>query len=160
MKKNTEKLLLLLLILLAASLPPAFAQEFSGRVIKVSDGDTITVLDRKVPRKVRLSGIDCPEKSQAFGRRAREFTASRVFGKEVKVISSGHDRYGRIIGEVTLPDGQNLNDLLLANGYAWWYERYSSDKERHELQDNARKLKRGLWSDREPSAPWDYRKTR
>jgi micrococcal nuclease len=160
MKKNTEKLIILLAVLLAASLPPVFAQEFSGRVVGVADGDTITVLVRKVPRKVRLSGIDCPEKSQAFGRQAREFTASHAFAREVKVISSGHDRYGRIVGEVILPDGQNLSDLLLENGYAWWYERYSTDTQRHELQDNARRAKLGLWSGEQPAAPWDYRKMR
>ena len=143
---------------LSIALPAAFAEEFTGTVVGVSDGDTITVLRDGVPRKIRLSGIDCPEKAQAFGQQAKQFTAERSFSKQVKVIASGHDRYRRTIGEVILPDGQNLNDLLLANGFAWWYQRYSHDEQRHELEDNARRHKLGLWHDAQPDAPWDYRK--
>lgn len=133
-------------------------EEFSGRVVGVSDGDTITVLSNGEPRKIRLSGIDCPEKSQAFGQQAKAFTADQSFAKDVTVISTGHDRYKRTIGEVYLPDGKNLNNLLLENGYAWWYQRFSHDEHRHELEENAKKLKIGLWSDPRAFAPWDYRK--
>lgn len=138
----------------------AFAEEFNGRVVRVSDGDTITVLSEGVLHKIRLSGIDCPEKSQAFGQRAKEFTAEHSFAQDVKIISTGHDKYRRTIGEVILPDGQNLNNLLLANGYAWWYQKFSHDQARHQLEDNARRLKLGLWADPQPSAPWDFRKTK
>jgi micrococcal nuclease len=155
--KNTLAIFLGLIMLCV--LPSAVsAQELSGRVIGVSDGDTITVLSGKVTCKIRLSGIDCPEKSQAFGQRAREFTAAQAFGREVRVIYNSRDRYRRILGEVFLADGQNLNDLLLSNGYAWWYQRFSNDEHRRQLEENARKLKLGLWADAQPSAPWDYRK--
>jgi endonuclease YncB( thermonuclease family) len=158
MFNKITKALLAALAGLSIAVPSSFAEEFTGTVVGVSDGDTITVLSDGMPRKIRLSGIDCPEKSQAFGQQAKQFTAERSFAKQVKIIASGHDRYRRTIGEVILPDGQNLNDLLLANGYAWWYQRYSHDEQRHELEDNARRQKLGLWHDAQPAAPWDYRK--
>lgn len=158
MKKKIWQIIFSVLALLVIALPSALSQEFSGRVVGVSDGDTITVLTDGAPRKVRLSGIDCPEKSQAFGRQAKEFTSSHVFSRQVKVISLGQDRYGRTIGEVILPSGENLSDLLLSNGYAWWYQKYSTDEHRHDLEENARRLKLGLWTDQQAIAPWDYRK--
>ena len=160
MNKNAILLPLLLLCMFFAVLPPVVSAELYGRVVGISDGDTITVLAQSVPHKIRLSGIDCPEKSQAYGQVAKEFTAAHCFGKDVKVEYSAYDKYRRIIGEVILPDGQNLSDLLLENGYAWWYRRYSTDEQRHELEDNARRLRMGLWSDSEPLPPWDYRKAR
>lgn len=143
--------------LIAATLP-CYAEEIYGKVVGVSDGDTITVLSNNTPYKIRLSGIDCPEKSQAFGQQAKAFTSSLAFNQDVKIVSAGHDRYRRTIGEVFLSDGRNLNDLLLENGYAWWYQKYSHDEYRHELQDSARKSKLGLWNNLDSEAPWDYRK--
>jgi micrococcal nuclease len=158
MNQKRIKLPLAFLCSLILSLPAAYSEEFSARVVGVSDGDTITVLRNGLPCKIRLSGIDCPEKSQAFGKAAKEFTADHAFARVVTVISSGHDKYRRMIGEVILPDGQNLSDLLLANGFAWWYQRFSHDEMRHELEENARKLHLGLWTDLQPTPPWDYRK--
>jgi endonuclease YncB( thermonuclease family) len=158
MANKAIKLMLAMIGMLMASQSAVFAEEFFGRVVGVSDGDTITVLADGVPRKIRLSGIDCPEKSQAYGQQAKAFTAEHSFARDVKIIALGHDKYRRTIGEVILPDGENLNDLLLANGYAWWYQRFSHDEARHELEERARQLKLGLWSDPQPAAPWDYRK--
>lgn len=137
-----------------------FGEEFAGRVISVTDGDTITVLVNGNSRKVRLSGIDCPEKSQAFGQQAKAFTSKTAYSRNVVVISQGKDRYKRTIGEVILPDGQNLNNLLLQNGFAWWYHQFSHDKQKQSLEIDARNSRLGLWSHVGPSAPWEYRKQR
>ena len=82
-------------------------------MVGVSDGDTITVLAGTAQVKVRLNGIDCPERGQAFGAKARQLTAELAFGKRVTVRPSGHDRYGRVLGEVVLPDDKDFHDTLL-----------------------------------------------
>jgi endonuclease YncB( thermonuclease family) len=87
----------------------ARAEEFGGRVVGVADGDTITVLRDGRGVTVRLVGIDAPEKGQAYGQRAKQFTSGLAFGRTVTVRATGHDRYGRLLGVVTLPDGRSLN---------------------------------------------------
>ena len=98
-----------------------FGKDFSGRVVRVIDGDSIEVLHGGRAEQLRLSGIDCPEMGQAFGRRAKQFTSQLAFGKEVAVKVVEYDRYDRTLGEVTLPDGKDLNRELVRAGYAWWY---------------------------------------
>ena len=98
-----------LLLGLALIASQALAADFTGRVVGVSDGDTITVLHNGKGERIRLHGIDCPEKRQAFGKRAKQFTSRVVYGKVVTVRDLGKDRYGRTITEVLLPAGQNLN---------------------------------------------------
>jgi hypothetical protein len=80
-----------------------------------------------------------------------------AFGKEVQVLERGLDRYGRILGEVILPDGTSLNQRLVAEGYAWWYQRYSDDEELKRLQQEAREANKGLWSDPKVIPPWIFR---
>ncbi len=132
----------------------------TGKVIGISDGDTIKILtEDKQELRIRLNGIDCPEKKQAFGTKAKEFTSDLVFGKDVKVISRGTDRYGRVLGEVILEDGRSLNKELLKNGYAWWYEQYAKKEiDLKNLQEQARRDSIGLWKDKEAIAPWEFRK--
>jgi micrococcal nuclease len=137
----------------------ARAEEFVGKVISIADGDTITVLHARRPQRIRLSGIDAPEKGQPFGESARQFTARLAFGHEVTVHVSGHDRYGRSLAEVLLPDGRNLNQELVRAGYAWWYRRYSRDVTLAELEAQARLARVGLWADPHPMAPWEWRKS-
>ncbi len=98
----------------------ALATDFTGRVVGVSDGDTITVLSKGKPVRIRLHGIDCPEKRQAFGNRAKQATSKLVFGQTVTVHVMDKDRYGRTVGEVILPDGRVLNQELVKAGFAWW----------------------------------------
>lgn len=118
---------LFLELCLAGSL---LAADFTAKVIGVSDGDTITVLYQGYPEKIRLQGIDCPEKAQAFGQRAKQFTSELAFGKVVTVRGlEKRDRYDRILGEVILPDGRSLNHQLLQVGFAWWYRKYSNDQQ-------------------------------
>lgn len=137
--------------------PRTFPEEFSARVVGVSDGDTITVLHGAQDLKVRLYGIDCPEKGQAYGTRAKLFTAQAVFGRDVTVRAVTRDQYGRIVGEVTLPDGASLNRALVEAGFAWWYREYPSDPELATLEAEARAARRGLWADRSPVPPWEFR---
>lgn len=105
------------------------------------------------PEKIRLNGIDCPERGQAFGNRAKQFTGDMVFGKTVTIKEYDNDKYGRTIGDVLLSDGTNLNKELLRQGFAWWYRQYSNDKELEQLEQEARLSKKGLWSDPKPVAP-------
>ncbi len=124
----------------------------------VSDGDTITVLTKGKGERIRLHGIDCPEKRQAFGKRAKQFTSRLVYGKTVTVRDLGQDRYGRTVGEVLLPDGRVLNHELVRAGFAWWYRRYAPEDETlKQLEAEAGDAKRGLWADAEPVPPWEWR---
>lgn len=132
-------------------------QAFEGKVISIADGDTISVLHNGVPEKIRLNGIDCPEKNQAFGNNAKQFTGDMVFGKIVTIKEYAKDKYGRTIGDVFLPDGKNLNKELVIAGFAWWYRQYSNDRELEELEQEAKLSQRGLWSDSNPVPPWDWR---
>ncbi|MFP4164573.1 MAG: thermonuclease family protein [Chitinispirillaceae bacterium] len=102
----------------------AAAPTLTGKVVGVSDGDTITILVNKKQYKIRLHGIDTPERRQAFGTKAKQFTSSMIFGDTVTVRTHGEDLYGRIIGEV-VSDGRNLNRALVASGLAWWYRKYA-----------------------------------
>jgi micrococcal nuclease len=130
---------------------------FYGKVVGVMDGDTVEVMRGGVAVRVRLDGIDCPEKRQAFGTRAKQFTSRAAFGKRVEVLDKGQDRYGRTLGEIILPDGSSLNQQLIAEGYAWWYWKYSDDQELKRLQAEAREAMKGLWSDPNVIPPWMFR---
>lgn len=141
-------------------LSPVKAEEFSGKVVKVVDGDTIHVLHDFNTVKVRLSGVDTPEKHQAFGQQAKNFTAAQCFGQEVTVVAVERDKYGRVVGEVTLADGRDLNKELVKAGYAWWYRKYApKSSELEQLETDARSNSRGLWVDPYAVAPWEFRHT-
>jgi micrococcal nuclease len=130
------------------------------KVIGIKDGDTVELLKDGKPLTVRLHGVDCPEKNQDFGTRARQFTSDLVFGQFVGLVVQDTDRYGRTVGEIILPDGRNLNYELVRNGFAWHYAAYSKDPELARLEVEARSEKRGLWEQPSPVAPWDFRKNR
>ena len=132
--------------------------QITGRVVSISDGDTFTLLikeDKLV--KIRLHGIDCPEKGQDFGNRAKAYTTNKIFNKVITVYISDTDRYGRMIAIVALADG-TLNEQLLRNGLAWHYCRYDKNEHWHKLQDSATVQKVGIWSRPDAIAPWLYRK--
>lgn len=125
--------------------PVKQTQELQGKVVKVIDGDTIRVLDSaKQEYKIRLYGIDAPEKKQAFGNKAREYLASLIAGKEVKVLVKDKDRYQRNIGLVEL-NGMDINKEMVKNGYAHAYTEYSEDYISEEA--DARAFKLGLWAE-------------
>jgi endonuclease YncB( thermonuclease family) len=136
-----------------------YAEQFTGKVVGISDGDTISVLREGKAVKVRLYGVDAPEKAQAFGTKARQFTATLAFQKDVTIIIHATDRYGRIVGEVLLPDGRNLSQELVREGMAWWYKPYAAkDTTLAQLEAEARAAHRGLWADAAPIPPWEWRK--
>ena len=128
---------------------------FSAKVIKISDGDTITVLNGKEQTKVRLYGIDAPEKKQDYGQRSKQFLASLIAGQVVEVEPKGEDRYKRTLGIIHYK-GQDINAQMVLNGYAWAYVKYSRiyvDQEK-----TARENNRGLWQSSNPTPPWQLRK--
>jgi endonuclease YncB( thermonuclease family) len=131
-----------------------------GKVVSVADGDTVTVLtEGKSQLKVRLYGIDCPEKAQAFGTKAKQYTASLVSGKQVEVEAIDQDRYGRTVG-IVFVQGLNVNEAILKAGYAWVYTRYcrkSFCSNWQKVQEQAQAGHIGLWSDPNPTPPWVYR---
>jgi len=149
---------LLPLVLLLIASPLLAADPITGRVVGVADGDTLTVLDAsKTRHKVRLHGIDAPEKSQAFGTKAKEALAALVFQKDVSVIVVGTDRYGRQVGKVR-QGGTDVNTALVRAGYAWRYSTYDKKGEYTAAHNEAKAVKRGLWADPAPTPPWEFRR--
>lgn len=132
-----------------------FGVATSSHVTQVKDGDSIVV---QYGEEVRLMHIDCPEWDQPWGERATEFVKEQCLGKQVKLKRHGKDRYGRTLAEVILPEGVNLNHLLVQEGLAWHYRRYSGDRFYQQLELEARAKKRGLWSDSYTIAPWIWRR--
>lgn len=132
---------------------------FEAKVTGIKDGDTFKIFFNKTEKTIRLAHIDCPEKKQAFGNKAKLFASDICFGKMVMIKTNGKtDRYNRILGEVILKNGTNVNKELVKNGLAWHYKKYSNDKDYSKLEIKSRKNKIGLWQDKEPIAPWDWRK--
>lgn len=163
-------------LLATLAVSSAGAETITGKVVGVSDGDTITVLDGdRTQFKIRVAGIDAPEKAQAFGQRSKEAMSTLVFGKDVEVITSKRDRYGRHIGKVMVsepscstrncPKTLDAGLAQLTVGMAWWYRKYAreqsaEDAGAYELAEReARSRNVGLWRDQNPTAPWDWRHT-
>lgn len=153
------------LVLWLAALP-AFAGELRGRVVGIADGDTLTLLvDGHDQHRVRLAEIDAPEKGQPYGQRSRQVLSALVFGKTIRVVIAGTDRYGRHIGRAFAPREPEELDVsaeMVRQGAAWVFDRYSTDASLYELQDQARTNRRGLWSlpAADQVAPWDWRKAK
>lgn len=140
-----------------------WGDSFSGRVVGVADGDTVTLLVNEHDQyKIRVSGIDAPEKKQAFGQRSKDKMSELVFGKDVVVEWHKKDRYGRTIG-VVMVDGHDAGFELLCAGLAWHYKQYQrdqsqADRERYSAAEDAARAERvGLWVDDEPTPPWEWR---
>lgn len=133
-----------------------------GKVIGIADGDTITVLDQdKKQHRIRLYGIDCPESGQPYGWAAKTHTARLATGKQAMVNVYDTDRYGRVVGVVTV-GSVNVNRSLIESGYAWHYGKYchaSFCSNWQELEGRARKASVGLWSNDDAIPPWEWRKT-
>jgi micrococcal nuclease len=137
---------------------PFYNDSYTAKVISIKDGDTIEVLKDKKTIRIRLEGIDCPEKDQDFGQKAKQFTSDFCYNKEVTVKAKGTDRYGRTLAEISLPDGRILNQELIKEGFAWHYKKYSSDTTLANLEIKAKEHKKGLWQQVDATAPWEFRK--
>jgi endonuclease YncB( thermonuclease family) len=148
---------LLIISVLAIATTVVAATTLTGKVVGIADGDTLTLLVDKTQIKVRLEGIDTPERGQPFGRKAGQALAKKVFGKAVQVDDFGKDRYGRTLGIVRLGK-RNINLELVREGWAWRYRKYApKNKELATAEAAARKAKRGLWADAKPIPPWEWR---
>ena len=142
-----------------SSSQPSSDNTTTYKVIGVKDGDTFELLYEQNSFVVRFSHIDCPEKKQPFGQKAKQFVSDICFGKYVTLKHyNKYDRNHRLIAEVILEDGTNLNKLLVENGLAWHYKKYSKDEVYANLENEARLNKKGLWADTNPTAPWEWRK--
>jgi endonuclease YncB( thermonuclease family) len=159
-----------LLLLLAVG---AHAETLLGRVVGVADGDTITVLDAdRQQHKIRLQGIDAPEKAQPFGERSKQNLSRMVFGKDVRVEWEKRDKYKRIVGKVwvqpescpTCPMTLDAGHAQITVGLAWWYRKYAGeqspqDRSAYEFSEQeARERRVGLWADPDPVPPWEWRR--
>ena len=154
-KRTPSKLIIVFIFLFNISI---YCETISGKVIVVSDGDTITILDKSsIQYKVRFEHIDAPEKGQAFGQKSKEFISQLIFGKTVKIKTEIKDRYGRHIGSVYL-DEKFINLELVKAGLAWHYKKYSKSQEFSNAEKIAKANKAGLWKEPHPVPPWDYRK--
>jgi endonuclease YncB( thermonuclease family) len=133
--------------------------ELTGEVVKIADGDTLTVLDgSNTQHKIRLAGIDAPEKGQAFGTKSRESLAAKVFRKNVRIEVIDVDRYHREVGRIYLGDSF-INLEMVNDGFAWRYPQYDKPGEFTEAEQEAREHGRGLWADPHPIPPWDWRRS-
>lgn len=133
----------------------------TGKVVAVKDGDTIEVLLNGKAQRIRLGHIDCPEKNQPFGAKAKSYTATKCFGQTVTVLHTRqYDRNKRLIAEIILGNGDTLNRELVKAGLAWHYKKYSTDTVYAGQEQAARAAKKGLWADHAPVAPWQWRKRR
>lgn len=140
------------------------AESYSGLVVSIADGDTVTVLDgANQQHKVRLSGIDAPEKAQPFGNVSRQHLAQLVFQQRVTVEFEKHDRYKREVGKILLT-GRDVNLQQIEAGLAWHYKKYQSEQPPADrptysaAESYAASERRGLWRDPSPTPPWEFRK--
>ena len=131
---------------------------FSYKVIKVNDGDTITIMMNGEKQKIRLYGIDTPEINQSFGTEAKQFLSDQILNKEVEIEVKDTDRYKRLVAVVYL-NNKSMNELLLKEGLAWWYEAYAKKECKYkELQEEAQRRKRGMWRNKGNIPPWEFRR--
>ena len=142
----------------------AWGETLTGRVVGIADGDTITVLDDKNTQyKVRLAGIDAPEKKQDFGSVSKRSLSEMVFNQQVTVEWKKADRYGRIVGKV-VRNGKDVNLEQVKLGMAWFYRKYQNELVFDDrinylhAEENAMSKQVGLWLHKDPIAPWDFRK--
>jgi len=154
----------ILILLLAFCNGSVLADTLQGKVVAISDGDTVTVLDSSnTQRKIRLMGIDAPEKKQAFGNRSKESLSDLLFGKQVAVEYFKQDRYGRIVGKIMV-DGTDANLEQVRAGLAWHYKQYEKEQTIDDrvayahAEEQAKAARKGLWLDLDPIPPWDWRR--
>jgi endonuclease YncB( thermonuclease family) len=138
------------------SAQPNAIEEFAGKVIGVTDGDTIKVLVDKMPRVVRLEGIDAPEAKQSFGNKSKQALSKLVVGKTVRVLVTGTDKYKRTLGKVEI-EGVDVNAQMIEDGWAWHYKKYNSEMRLSKLEEQAKTAKKGLWAEENPLPPWEFR---
>ncbi|MDI9312374.1 MAG: thermonuclease family protein [Limnohabitans sp.] len=163
--KTTFPILALILLLLAVTAQyNSRAQannKLFGLVVGVMDGDTYDLLtENKRKIRVRMHGIDAPEKGMPFNKVAKKFLSNLIFNKKVSIIITDEDNHGRIVAKTYTSDGKECGEELLKAGLAWHYKKYNSEKKLAQMEIEARRKKIGIWSDANPIAPWEIRKLR
>lgn len=134
-------------------------QKISGKVIKVIDGDTYDLLtDDKKTIRVRMEGIDAPEKGMPYYKASKNHLGSLCMNQRIEVISTGEDKYGRMLAFSYLSDGEELGHLMIEAGMAWHFKKYNDDEDLAALETEARKNKAGLWTENCPIPPWEVRR--
>lgn len=150
----------ILLFLLLYSVTAHSSITFTGRVVDVADGDTLTIISSDNETiKIRLAGIDCPEGWQAHGEEAKQFLASKVDNRRVRIALETIDQHGRTVGQV-LVNGENINEQIVAQGHGWVYRKYCTAdhcKDWLKLEKAARKARLGLWQEKNLQPPWEWR---
>ena len=162
MNNNFTRLLLSAALVLLTT--TVCANTITGRVVGIADGDTLTVLDAtNTQHKIRLAGIDSPEKKQPFGQHCKQSLSDLAYGRTVSVETNKRDRYGRLIGKV-LVDGEDVNLEQVRRGCGWHYKQYQNEQPLDDrlaynaAEESARAARVGLWAVHGPVAPWDWRR--
>lgn len=158
MRNQISRLKLILIFLFISGL--TFGQETAGLVVYVSDGDTFHLKIASGEKlKVRVADIDCPERTQSYGLEAKAFVMEQIMDKEILIHILKTDRYGRKVARVKY-DAKDLSEELIKNGLAWHYKQYSNDPALEKLEMEARQKGEKIWSDKNPIAPWEFRKNK
>ncbi|KUJ55602.1 thermonuclease family protein [Chryseobacterium aquaticum] len=133
--------------------------QITAKIVAIKDGDTVVaLLDNKAQETLRLADVDCPENRQPFGKNAKQFTSSQVFGKNVTFYRVGKDRYRRTVAKIFYDNEKYLSAEIIKAGFGWWYYKASKNFKLKDVEILAKKKKLGLWSDKNAIAPWDFRK--
>jgi endonuclease YncB( thermonuclease family) len=156
---RTATTFFLLVYWTVASVSFAADVSYPAKVISITDGDTLKVLNKNQQVKIRLAEIDCPERGQPWGNKAKQALSGYTFQKTVTIDPVTKDRYGRTVATVIV-EGENVNKMMVQQGHCWVYRRYVQDPEFFDLENEARTGKRGLWSllETERVPPWEWRK--
>ena len=156
---RNKSLLVFLIVLMVSLYCNVSAQTFQVKVVKISDGDTFTAINRdNLQLKFRIWGIDAPENKQAFGTKSKEYLSSLIFGKTITVDVQKQDGWGRYIAYVFTPENKDVGTEMLKAGMAWQFIEYDKSEEYKKAELHAKKSKKGLWSEPHHMAPWDFRK--
>lgn len=158
---NAAKLMqsALITLLLLSVYSVAYADSITGRIVGIADGDTLTLLDEtNTQHKIRLAAIDAPEKAQPFGNRSKQKLSGLCFKQPASVEVTDKDRYGRLVG-IVMCNAVNANEAMLTSGMAWVYRKYAEGfGDYYALEREAQAYQAGLWAEKNPVAPWEWRK--
>ena len=153
------KIALIALVMIFSVPAEIYSQTFRVKVERVSDGDTFRAKNRDDLLLVfRMHGIDAPEKSQPYSNKSKEYLEELILQKSVMVTVMSRDSYGRYVVKVATPSVKDVSLKLLERGYAWHYKQYDKSAEYDKAEKAAKAAKKGLWADKNPTAPWDFRK--
>lgn len=129
-----------------------------GKVIKIVDGDTFDILlENQTTKRIRMEGIDAPERGMPYYKVSKDYLGQLCFGKSIKIVQTNTDRYGRTVAQSLINDNE-LGLLMIKAGYAWHFKKYSHDIELARAEINAKNNRTGLWADESPIAPWEWRR--